>query len=122
MRCLLSSFSRLSNASDNASGSRVCRDLTTIPSIRVGVCVRILCSNFVHNGLLSFPSSFPFPLPCAPTAALVDTVNQSKALSKWPPFDSYFCNLRVPFDKKEAKWSFGFRILEEFLLRVQLRL
>jgi len=45
---------------------------------------------------------------------LVDIVNQSKAPSKWPPFDSapHFADLRASFFVKKgegavaAKWSF----------------
>lgn len=87
--------------------------LGCVPEWQASECVRILCSNFVHNGLLSFCLSV-LPLPCAPTAALVDNVNQSKAPSKWPPFDSapHFADLRASsFVKKgegavAAKWSF----------------
>lgn len=59
----------------------------------VSVCVPF--SNFVHNGILSFPRPFCAMCHVPWNIVLVDKANQSKTLSKWPPFNFFAIELRV---------------------------
>lgn len=64
-------------------------------SVCMYVCVCVPFSNFVHNGILSFPRPFCAMCHVPWNIVLVDKANQSKTLSKWPPFNFFAIELRV---------------------------